>query len=122
MAVTIGSIGPYLESEDFETQSEKYVKLSSEISYIMTRDVPDIRLLSGYPAIRPFFHYPVSGYPVSGHGEDIRPDSRISSCYPAGYRIIRNICYKIYYRTIVYLVYKFINFSKNFVNIIMTFN
>ena len=41
------------------------------------------RIFGSYPAIRPIFHYPVSGlllnYPVSG---------RISYWYPAGYRII----------------------------------
>ena len=41
------------------------------------------RISGSYPAIRPIFHYPVSGlllnYPVS---------CRISCWYPAGYRII----------------------------------
>ena len=54
----------------------------------ITRDVPDIRYLSGYPAIRPIFHYPESGYPVSGLLLNYPVSGRISCWYPAGYRII----------------------------------
>ena len=84
------------------------------------RDVPDIRLPSGYPA-----NFSLSGYPVSGHGEDIRPDSWISSWYPAGYRIVKNLAMLqniLYNYHLVILIYKLTNSWKFVVNIDMTLN
>ena len=46
------------------------------------------RISGSYPVIRPIFHYPVSGYPVSGLKLNYPVSGRISYWYPAGYWII----------------------------------